>query len=192
MLTRHRISSLVFAIVAGCASSATIESTWRAPNAPQLTNVVTLSPASDAGIRRSAEDKLAQQLSSRGVHATPGYAVLREQDLVDRSQIAATLLGRGFDGVVAMRLVGADQKLVAYPSFDDYWGAAWGMTVVPETVVRIEVNAYSLATKQLVFSAMSKSVDPGSTSQAIGDVSKVATAKLAQEQVVAPTHATMK
>lgn len=192
MLTSHRFLAFAFTVAAGCASTATIESTWRAPSAPQLTNVVTLSPESDPGMRRTAEDSLAQQLTSRGVHAVPGYSVLQGQDLADRNALVATLRGRGFDGVVAMRLVGAHQQLEAYPDFDGYWGAAWGgmgTDIVSETVVRIEVNAYSLATKQLVFSAMSKSVDPESAHQAISDVSKVASAKLAQDHVIAPTQA---
>jgi len=197
MLTSHRLLGLVFAISVGfgCGTNATIESTWRAPSAPELTNVVTLSPASDPGLRHSAEDKLAQQLTSHGVRAVPGYTVLRDQDLADRTRIAAELSARGFDGVVAMRLVSANQQLAYYPTFDDYWGGAWGTSwganAVPETVVKIEVNAYSLATKQLVFSAMSKSVDPGSANDAIAAVSKIATEKLAEARVVGPTQATM-
>jgi hypothetical protein len=185
--------AFAFVVAAGCGTTATVESTWRAPSAPQLTNVVTLSPVKDPGMRRTAEDSLAQQLTSRGVHAVPGYAILQDQDLGDRSALATKLRGQGFDGVVAMRLVGAHQQLEAYPDFDGYWGGAWGgMDVTTETVVRIEVNAYSLTTKQLVFSAMSKSVDPDTAKQAISDVSKVATAKLAQDHVIAPTQAAMK
>jgi hypothetical protein len=193
MLTSHRSLGLAVTIAAAsCGSTATIESSWRAPSTPQLTNVVTLSPAPDGALRRSAEDKLAQQLTRHGVHAVPGYTVVNDQDLANHDQIVTTLRGQGFDGVVSMRLLDARQQLDVEPGFDDYWGNAWGATVVPETVVRIQVSAYSLASKKLVFSALSKSVDPGSASQAIGDVSKVATDKLAQEHVVAPTQAALK
>jgi hypothetical protein len=72
------------------------------------------------------------------------------------------------------------------------WGGGWGGAVVPETVVRLEVNAYSLATQQLVFSATSKSVDPNSAQQVIGAVSKVTSDKLAQSHVVGPAQATMR
>jgi hypothetical protein len=192
MLTSHRVLALAFTIAA-CASNATITSTWKSPSAPPLTNVVTLSPVSDPGLRRQAEDSLAQQLTSEGVRAVPGYTVLRDQDLASHEGIINQLRGRGYDGVVTMRLVAANQQLQVYPNFNGYWGAAWGgMNVVPETVVRIEVNAYSLASQQLVFSAMSKDVDPGSAQQAISDVSKVTGAKLAQEHVIASTQAAMK
>jgi hypothetical protein len=177
--------------VAACASSATIESTWHAPSSPQLTNVVTLSAVRDAGLRRNAEDSLAQQLSQHGVRAVPGYTVLSDQDLGDSAQIASRLRARGFDGVVAMRLVSANQQLTVQPGFGPYWGTAWGMggAVMPETVVRIEVNAYSLANDQLVFSAMSKSVDPESARQLISSVSKVTTDRLARDRLIAPAQA---
>jgi hypothetical protein len=186
-----RIHLAVLIAVAACAPSATIESTWHAPSSPQLTNVVTLSSVRESGLRRKAEDSLAQQLSQHGVHAVPGYAVLSDQDLGDSGRIAATLRARGFDGVVAMRLVSANQRLTVQPGFGPYWGTAWGMggAVIPETVVRIEVNAYSLANEQLVFSAMSKSVDPDSAKQLISSVSKVTTDRLARDRVIAPAQA---
>jgi hypothetical protein len=192
MRTFHRCLGLaLFITVAGCASTATITSSWSAPNPPQLTNVVTLSPVQDAGLRHIAEDQLAQQLSQHGVRAVPGYSVLSDQDLANRNGLVAALRAKGFDGVVAMRLVDAHQQLQYYPGFDDYWGAAWGGAVVPETVVRIEVNAYSLANKQLVFSASSKSIDPNSARDLISSVSKVTTKRLAQDHVIGPAQATM-
>jgi hypothetical protein len=195
MCNFHRCLGLAFLVaMAGCASNATITSTWSAPNPPQLTNVVTLSPVKDAGLRHMAEDQLAQQLSQHGVRAVPGYTVVSDQDLSNQNGIVAALRAKGFDGVVAMRLVDARQQLQYYPGFDAYWGGVWGPyggAVVPETVVRIEVNAYSLATKQLVFSATSKSIDPNSARQLIGSVSKVTTDRLAQDRVIGPTQATM-
>jgi hypothetical protein len=155
-----RSLSLAFMIaVVGC-TSASIESSWRAPSTPTLTNVVTMSPVSDPGLRRSAEDKLAQQLSQHGVRATPAYQVVSDQDLGDHTRVAQTLASRGFDGVVSRRFVAANQKLEYHSGFDDYWGGAYGQ-VVPETVVRIEVNAYS----------------------------KVASDKLASEHVIGPSQA---
>jgi hypothetical protein len=171
---------------AGC-TSATIESSWRSPSAPTLINVVTLSPAPDVTLRHSAEDKLAQQLRQHGVQAIPAYQVLNDQDLGDRTRVVQALTTHGFDGIVSMRFVEANQKLQYYPGFDDYWGDTWGQ-VVPETVVRIQVSAYSLPNKQLVWSAMSKSVDPSGAQQVIGDVSKVATDRLASQHIIGSAH----
>jgi len=187
--------SLMFALVlaaVGC-TSASIEASWRSPTAPHLSNVVTLSPAPDGAVRRSTEDKLAQELSLRGVRAVPAYTVLTDQDLNNRETMMAKLRAGGFDSIVSMRLVGAHQVLRYYPAFNDYWGGAWGYwggwggyggTLIPETIIRVEVNAYSLDNGQLIWSAMSKSVDPASAWQVVSDVTKLVTDKLAQERLL--------
>jgi hypothetical protein len=191
-MTGLKLSLAALVAVAGC-TTASIDSTWRAPSAPELTNVVALAPVRDGASRRSVEDKLAHQLSEHGVRAVPAYSVITDQDRDNRDAMIAKLRADGFDGVVTMRLVGAHQRLAYYPAFDQYWGYAWGPywggTLVPETVLRIEVNAYSLATKQLVWSAMSKSVDPADSSQAIHDVSKVVAERLARDRVIGAAQA---
>lgn len=190
-LQRTLSFALVLAAV-GC-TSASIDSSWRSPTAPVLSNVVTLSPAPDGVRRRSVEDKLAQQLSQHGVRAIPAYSVLTDQDLGTQHAMITKLRAAGFDGVVTMRLVGANQKLTYYPAFDDYWGGAWGGgEVVPTTVVRVEVNAYSLSSGQLVWSAMSKSVDPSTSAEVVGDVSKVVAERMGKDHVIGPEQATMR
>ena len=83
-------------------------------------------------------------------------------------------------------IVSAHQQIQFYPTFDVYWGATWG-TPVPETIVRAEINAYSLPQDRLVWSAMSKSTDPDSVRELISDVSQVAANRLANEGVIART-----
>src|SRR5277367_2156009 len=102
MCTLQRSLSIALVLAIGGCTSASIESTWRSPTAPELTNVVTLSPAPDGVTRRSVEDQLAQQLSRHGVRAVPGYTVLNDQDLGDRQAMVAKLRADGFDGAVAM------------------------------------------------------------------------------------------
>ena len=190
-MSRLMLSLVVLAAVAGC-STASIEARWRAPNAPALTNVVTLSPAPDGVRRRSIEDRLAHQLQQQGVRAVPGYSVLTDQERGNRDVMIAKLQADGFDGIVTMRLVDAHQRLAYYPAFDMYWGYAWGPywgggAVVPETVLRIEVNAYALPTKQLVWSALSQSVDPNSSAQAVRDVSKLVSTRMSHDHVIGGT-----
>jgi hypothetical protein len=177
--------SFVFAAI-GC-SSATIDTSWRAPSGPTLTNVATLSPSSDVSLRRSSEDELAQQLSHHGVRAVPGYTVIGDQDLGDRNRIASALAAQGFDGIVTIRMVSAEQELDESPTFD---GDTWA-TAVPETILRVEIAAYALPSKQLMWTAVSKSVDPYSARAAIGDASKLAGDRLAEAHVVAPAAPSM-
>lgn len=176
---------LAIAIVASCATTASIEDTWRSPAASpgELTNVVTLFPTHDGVLRRTAEDKLARRLAEHGVRAVPAYMVLTAADLRDRDAAAIKLRQAGFDGVVAMHIVDAHQRLEVYPTWDIYWGSAW-TSVYPVTIVRVQVDAYHLPDHTLVWSAISKSVDPANFRQLVDAVAKVASKDLASDRVI--------
>ncbi len=189
---------LGLAVVLGaCAGpSTTIEHSWRtsAP-APQLTNVVTACVSRDGALRRTCEDDMARKLNQEGIRATPLYLALPDASLGERDGTKAQLAAAGYDGVVALRLVSREQHLEYVPgTFDYYWGPAWSSPyayspgyMYTETVVRIETSAYSLATNQLVWSALSKTVDPKSVRAGIDDVTNVAARELEKQQIVAGT-----
>lgn len=180
-------------VVASCGStsSTSIEQSWRAPEAQpgELQNVVALYVAEDGATRRSAEDQLARQLTASGVRAVPAYTILDGEDVHDRSRALAKLRDAGFDGVVTMRIASKDEQLEYMPdTFDAYWDMAWpgvyGDEVVPEEVVRIETNAYSLTQGKLLWSATSKSVDPGSVPGMIGEVSRMVASELTKQGLI--------
>ena len=179
-------SLLICALLAGCATnSASIEQEWHAPNAQAhlLTNVVALVPARDGALRRSGEERLAAQLRHRGIRAVPAYTVLSPEDYSDKERAAETMRAAGFDSVVAMRFVGAEHRVDYEPGYYTFWGGTWD-TVMPETIVRIEINAYALDGDRLVWSAMSKSVDPDSMEDMINDVTSVAARELVKDRVI--------
>lgn len=186
-------------LVSSACASTEIENSWRSPTAPAgtLTNVVTMAEgAKSPSIRRSSEDQLAAQLQKRGVHAVPAYAVLPDEAINDRDKMISLLEAKGFDGLVSMRFMGADQKLVSYPSLYDYWGPGWGYgyyyggyDVYTETIVRVSISAYSLPTHNLVWSAVSRTVDPDNLNDLINETTAVAAKGLEKQQVVAqPTQ----
>lgn len=172
-----RAVAAALVIAAGACSSATIEQSWRAPSTPTLTRVITLSTAPDVATRRATEDELARQLSRHGIRAVPGYTVPGDQDLADQ----------GFDGIVTIRLVGVREWLAHYPRFDTYWVGTWD-SGVRETVFRIEVSAYALPGRHLVWSATSRSVNPSSEPRLVAEVSKIASDRLASDHVIAPAQ----
>lgn len=197
---QRRVTTLLLCIAVAleftaCAGSTTIEQSWKAPNlAPSnLRNVVTVYISRDATMRRTVEDSMAQRLAHLGVRAIPAYSVLSDDDLKDRDRAKAKLAAGGYDGVVALRLVGKETKLVATPpTFNGYWGMAWPGAYDPgylstETVVRVETNVFSLADDKLVWSGLSKTVDPNTMRSAIDDVTKVVAKALENQQIVAST-----
>lgn len=190
MRTAQRMMSrlglaVVCLLVASCATnSASIEQTWKAPDARpgELTSVVTMFVSKDGAMRRSAEDQMAAALQAKGVRAIPSYALLGG-GMVDRETAIAKMRGANIDGVVTMRIVSKGQRLQAVPDgFVGYYGMAWdSVDLVPETVVQVETNAYSLRTNKMVWGALSKSVDPASVSKMIDDVTQVVTRELGKE-----------
>ncbi len=184
---QHLLLCVVVAIAAASCggSTASIEQSWRAPNARmgELTNVVTLLMSRNVTLSRTAEDRLAMHLRQHGVRATPAYTILSGEDLADRGRALAALRAAGYDGVVTMRLVDKETQLEYVPTLDYYWGDPWG-DVVPTTVVRIEVNAYSLNGNRLVWSGISKSTDPDSLTQLVNDVTQVVSRELDKEGLI--------
>lgn len=189
-----RILILIFCasaslLVAACGSSTTMEQTWRAPQPEaNLHNVVTAYISRDGAMRRSAEDSMAARLNSRGIHAVPAYAVLTDMDLQDRAAARSKLISQGFDGVVAIQLIGAHTEVQVEPTFVGYWGGAWAYDnayLTTQTVVRVETNVYSLRDDRLVWSGVSRTIDPSSTSSAIASVTKKVAKHLEHQGIVA-------
>src|SRR5215510_7431881 len=195
---QRRVATLLLSIAvalgfAACAGSTTIEQSWKAPNVgpSNLRKVATVYISRDGTMRRRVEDSMTQRLAHMGVRAVPAYSILSDDDLKDRDRAKAKLVAGGYDGVVALRLVGKETRLVATPpTFDGYWGTAWPGAYDPgylntETVVRVETNVFSLADNKLVWSGLSKTVDPNTMRSTIDDVTKVVAKALENQQIVA-------
>jgi len=181
--------------VAACAGSTTMEQTWKSPTLVpnNLHNVVVVYISSDGTMRRTAEDSMVQKLAGEGVRATPAYAILSNEELKDHNLTKAKLLAGGYDGVLALRLVSADTQVAVMPAatWGGFWGPAWGGAydaayLSTETVVRVETSVYQLSDGKLVWTGLSKTVDPRSMGSAIGDVTHVVAKTLEKQQVVAP------
>ena len=189
-----RVLSIGILMVIGCSgSSTTIEQSWRAPQGEleQLRNVVTVYISPDGSIRRSIEDQMAAKLYRKGIRATPLYAVLSEDVMHDKDQATAILRQAGYDGVVAIRLV--SKESYSWGTFDDYWGSAWPSVYDPsyaitEIVVRVETNVYSLHTNKLLWSALSRTLDPTSTSTVVDEVTSIVAKELDNRGVVVGTR----
>ena len=154
-----------------------------------MQKIVTVMISPNTTMRHAAEDRLAIDLANKGVQATPGYQVFPDgqNDVQDLDARKARLKELGYDGVVTMRIVDREQVLQAAPAtFDGYWGywgpGYWGGYaggyVYTEIVYRVESAAYSLHTGQLVWTAMTKTVDPDSAHQLVHDTTKIIASEL--------------
>jgi hypothetical protein len=194
ILIRVLVISLVAAAVAACEPSTTLEQVWRAPitqyQQPPLQRVVTVYYGENESMRRSAEDQLARDLLKRGVQATPGYAVLTSDELKNLDTAKRKLLSMGYDGLVTMRIVDREQDLEYMPGYNGYWGwggyyGGWGGLAsegyfYTETLYRIETNAYSLRTNQLVWAALTRTTDPANAREMINETTDVVASQLTE------------
>ena len=192
-LSRVLPAVLCMLVLGACAGPTTeTEVSWTAPNAAgePMHRVVTLFVGRSAAVRRTAETDLASELARRGVLATPAWQVLAPADLQNREQAKAKLRAMGYDGLVTMRFVNREQKLTYVPpTIDGFWD--WGSpyffwptynapgitTYSPgyaetTTIVRMETDAYSLRSGQLVWSTLSKTIDPNNARQLVSQVAQ--------------------
>jgi hypothetical protein len=179
----------LFAI--GCAGSTTkFEQTWLGPSADlaAVRTVVTLYDSQDGALRRTVEDKLAHKLTRQGVRAVPAYMVLGSQQLTNRDAAKATLAASGFDGVVAIRLIGSD----TYPSdvTASAWSTGWPSTyedyVFESPIILVETTLYA-TDGDVLWSGRSKSVDAHSTNDVIEEVTSLVAATLHRQGVATMT-----
>lgn len=186
-MVRHVFIALVLAACGG--STTQFEQLWRAPHA-EVQKVVTLYESQDGAMRRAIEDKLASKLASERIVAVPAHSVLGTGDLLDRDGARRILIANGFDGVVAIHLIGTEM----YPGDKltmATWGASWPTSyedyVFDSPVVRVETTLYSLRDDEMLWSARSKTVDAQSTNEVIEQVTSLVAATLHKQGVAIAT-----
>ncbi len=178
-------------VLAACASTSVVDS-WKAPGvgALRFNKVLALAVVKNDSIRQAAEDALQGDLKS--VQAVQSYKVLDLADLAaDREQAKARLRLDGFDGVVALRLVGAEQSLgwttgaVPLESFWGYYGYAYPPTEMrADTVVRVEINIFSLTEDKVLWRGVSESFNPQSTGSLISEITAVVGRELRRQGLI--------
>jgi hypothetical protein len=183
---------LVFGFFA-CSSPTQILNTWNDPNVkisnPGVHKIVVAALLYDQGVRRSVEDYMSSLYP--GV-ATPSYMIFGDSLVTDEHGESQKLKDQGYDGIVIMKQVAENtsQHYVPgmmpsyYTTWGGYWrngwgGPGWGSTYYnPGTpgYVRtnrnwfVQVNVYSLINNQLIWSAETKTTNPGGRMPLFQDV----------------------
>jgi len=182
-------------LLAGCAAT-TLESTWTNPQAKpisfQRTLVVFMSP--NEATRRSAEDRLVARIGPQ--RSAPSYTLLTKAEIDDVEKAKQKVRAAGFDGAVVMRVIGKREEVSYQPPayYDRYWGGyyarGWGSVYDPgylrtDTIVSVETNVYSLADDMLIWSGVSESFDPRSTTAMVDSVADAAAEEMRSRGLLA-------
>lgn len=178
-----------------CTSPTQITSSWRDPNVkianPEVHKIVVAALLYDQGVRRSVEDYMSSLYP--GV-ATQSYLIFGDSLVLDTQGETGRLRGLGFDGIVIMKQVAENtsQHYVPgmmpsyYSTWGGYWGNGWGGPRWGTTYYNpgtpghfqtnrtwtVQVNAYSLVSGKLVWSADTRTTNPGGRVPLFEDVCK--------------------
>jgi hypothetical protein len=183
---------VVAAVAASCASTE-MTSTWTDPGAKgaALSKVAVICLTKDPGLRRTAEDTVASQLT--GAQAVPSYRVLGDMDIRQKDAVKAKLEEQGFQGALVMRVAKVSEQVTSvggpYGTFDGYYGWAGTAAYDPaylqtDTIVHVVSNLYALPDGKLIWSGVSKTFDPASVQSFMTDVSQAVAKSIQKDRLV--------
>jgi len=196
------IPCLVASLFLGCAT-AQIESTWRdpatRPESLQFKKVVVVAMARDGALRRKAEDELVlvlqkgQRAQAGTMSVTPSYLVLEDRELASTTPAREKMKSQGFDGAVLVSFVSSQEQItVETPAYAYPAGGMWGyygrpgafydpVSVRSDTIVRIQTDIYSVEQGKLLWSGVSRSMNPSNIEQLVAGVADAVAGKLRKE-----------
>ena len=153
----------------------------------------------DVASRRSAEDKLAAEITARGAKGVPMYALMPDPKPTDEAAAREVLAKADVQGVVVMRpTAGAAPGAVANyaaPPYNTYWNAGFydhlngqpwidpnGMPY--DKIVSVDTLIYSLTQNQLVWAGKSRTTNPASLTKLVETLSDDAAEELRETGLV--------
>jgi hypothetical protein len=206
MITLTRFLMLLGALLLfGCASSSTLTSKWKSPEAAPLAfkgkKVAAAVIVKDESRRRLAEDRLAQQIAVRGAEGRTMHSLLPGATAGDEQAIRAALEGANVKGLIVLEPVYVHRDVRITPAYEgggsaSLWGGSYGTgfavsysspreaKVTESTVVYIETRVYSLDQNKLVWAAQSRSTDPDTLTELIEELSAAIVSELQKEGLV--------
>jgi hypothetical protein len=196
----------VILIVAGlgmvsCSASTTLKNSWRDPTVTgplEFHKVLVVMLTKDGATRRTVEDDVVKRISERHqVEAVPSYTVLMESDLRNAEHAKQIVKEAGFDGAVALRVVGVDKEVNyvpgTYPSpYYNFWGYydyAWPAVYDPgymqtDTIVNIETLVYSLKDDKLVWTGTTESFNPSDLDDLVAGIGAAVSTQMRKEGLI--------
>ena len=179
---RLALAALAAATLCGCNTTWTVSS-WAAPQSNEMTfkrvAVVCISP--ETSTRRTAEDALVKHI--KRAEAVPSYTFISDADLENGDKVISMIAEAGFDGALTMRVVAQRERVTltttSYPSYyhgyRDYHRAAYrssrrSSSMVVDDIVQVESNIYTTSDGNLVWTAMTETMNPVRIEDAVDDI----------------------
>ncbi len=183
-MTTRQLTPWILAIsliAAAACSSTKLNSVWADPNytGGAFRKLMIIGLGATEGGRAAFENSLADAFLKQGVMGVSSTGYFASASDMTREGVRSWVERDGYQGVLVSRLVDVDRQYqVVEPTYTDLWGY-WGyygtvMTspgyVSEQTTLRITTDLFDAATGKVVYTAESKSFDPGSREQAIREL----------------------
>lgn len=193
--TLYALLALPALLAPACTNTRIVES-WKPPGLQptdiRFEHVVAIALMPDVARQRLVEDTLAK--SATRTRVTPAYAIVSREDRADVERLRAVLEQQGIDGAVVVRLMDVNQKETYVPGRTTvvpggFYGSygRWGATVYEPGYVRtdqevmVETSLYDVTAGRLLWSGVSKTLNPSSTRELIAEIAAAARDELRDE-----------
>jgi len=187
--------------LASCSASTTLKNSWRDPSFTgplDFNKVLVIMVTKDGSTRRTVEDAVVKRITARRhVEAVPSYTVLMDSDLQNKDRAHQIVADAGFDGAVAMRIVGVDKETNyvpgSYPSpYYNFWGYydyAWPAVYDPgylqtDTIVNVETLVYSIKDGKLVWTGQTETFNPSNIDDMVDGIASAVSSEMAKQGLV--------
>jgi hypothetical protein len=199
------LRGLIFgaALCLSACGSTTFTSTWKAPDAqrvnPSGKRIAALVISSNQKRQRDAEVHLSNDLTIRGARGVPAHQLIGYGH-PDVNYARAKFKEAGVEGVVVMRVVGHDQRVIvdpggfsgtAYGSFGSYY-SSYGVgvsystgSVQTDTEVTVETLVYSLSQDKLLWAGTSRTSNPDGIQGLITEVADAVASQMSKQGLIA-------
>jgi len=179
-----------FGLLLSACATARVESSWKDPAARPgdfaFEKILAMVRVNDGTARRAGEDELVRYLMSgpRGqagqLTAEASYRLLDSRDLTDREKVRAVVKEQGFDGIVMMSFVSSQQQVtVEPPTYGTFWGYYGTRAIVydpgyvrTDTILRVETTIYRISDGTLLWTGISRVLNPTDVPDLVRDVAK--------------------
>lgn len=183
----------VVALLAAACASTELEHSWVRPNLGPLTfrKVAAVAVARDPARPRMMEDSIVAEVQrvAPDVQVVPSYTVI--DDMTNKDKVRAQFEQRGFDSSIVMRVTDVNRKDVYVPGraveapvvyrtfwgYYDYWVPIAFQPGYIEQYrdVQVETEGYAFAGGggDLVYSAVSRTLDPSSPADLANDATSI-------------------
>jgi hypothetical protein len=164
----------------------------------QLNHILVIAATEQATQRHAVEDDYVEAFAAVDVTAVPSYSLISSDQPLSRETVEAAIEGQGFDAVLVTRLLGVEEVEEYQPptTFDhhrsyhryymrsmDYSSPGYYRRY---NILTLESNLYDTATRDLVWSIQSETIDPSAPRDVVEAQIALTIDRLTQAGLIAP------